>query len=73
MSTEVVNHSFIGKETVENEWAGEYPAVLTLPEREPSPWKTHPAVSANIEIDGRLFPLKMGVFPKQAGRLNLRT
>ncbi|MGR3763178.1 GNAT family N-acetyltransferase [Rossellomorea sp. NS-SX7] len=72
MSTEVVNHSFIGKETVGDEWTGEYPAVLTLPEREPSPWKTHPVVSANIEVDGRLFPLKMGVFPKQAGKLHLR-
>ncbi|QWC23860.1 GNAT family N-acetyltransferase [Bacillus haikouensis] len=73
MSTEIVNHSFIGKETVEGEWTGEYPAVLTLPDREPSPWKTHPVVSANIEVDGKLFPLKMGVYPKQAGKLHLRT
>ncbi|XXM72957.1 GNAT family N-acetyltransferase [Lysinibacillus sphaericus] len=73
MSTEIVNHSFIGKETVEGEWTGEYPAVLTLPGRAPSPWKTHPVVSANIEVDGKLFPLKMGVFPKQAGKLHLRT
>jgi ribosomal protein S18 acetylase RimI-like enzyme len=73
MSTEVVNHSFIGKETVVNEWKGEYSAVLTLPEREPSPWKTHPVIGADIEVDGKLFPLKMGVFPKQAAKLHLRT
>jgi ribosomal protein S18 acetylase RimI-like enzyme len=73
MSTEIVNHSFLGKEMVENEWRGDYPAVLTLPDREPSPWKTHPVVAANIKVDGKLFPLKMGVFPKQAGKLNLRT
>jgi GNAT superfamily N-acetyltransferase len=72
MSTEIVNHSFTGKEIVENEWKGEYSAFLTLPEREPSPWKTHPVIGANVEVDGKSLPLKMGVFPKQAAKLHLR-
>ncbi|MCA1055695.1 GNAT family N-acetyltransferase [Rossellomorea aquimaris] len=73
LSTENVKHTFTAETTVSKEWIGEYHAVLTLPTREPSPWKTHPVVTADVEVDGKLFPLKMGVYPKQAGKLHLRT
>ncbi|RIW37278.1 GNAT family N-acetyltransferase [Bacillus salacetis] len=68
-----VDHSFSHSVTVEKEWTGEFPVSVTVSEREPSPWKTHPVISAVIQIDGNQFPLKAGVFPKKAGKVFVRS
>ncbi|MGM0847021.1 MAG: GNAT family N-acetyltransferase [Bacillota bacterium] len=72
-ANEVVNHSFYHSCKVENEWTGKFPVKVAIPDREPSPWKTHPAVNAEVTIEGSIIPLKMGVFPKQAGKVHVRT
>ncbi|QOY34599.1 GNAT family N-acetyltransferase [Anaerobacillus isosaccharinicus] len=73
MSSELVEHNFNEMFVVNEEWSGEFPVKLTMPSSEPSPWKTHPVVWAHLVINGNQIPLKMGVFPKKAGRLHLRT
>ncbi|TYR73974.1 GNAT family N-acetyltransferase [Rossellomorea vietnamensis] len=70
---ENVEHSFYHSCMVDSEWTGEFPVKVTIPSQEPNPWKTHPAVSAVMTIDGSPIPLNMGVFPKQAAKVHLRT
>ncbi|MDE5414791.1 GNAT family N-acetyltransferase [Alkalihalobacterium chitinilyticum] len=72
-SSTVVNHSFDKTLDIKDEWVGEVPLKLIMPQSEPSPWKTHPVVEANLEMNGTVFPLKMGVFTKRAGKLHLRS
>ncbi|WP_216831837.1 GNAT family N-acetyltransferase [Alkalihalobacterium elongatum] len=72
-STKIVDHSFEEKVDIQGEWIGSYPLKLTMPQSEPSPWKTYPVVCANVKINGFSMPLKMGVFPKKAGKLYIRS
>ncbi|WP_456274586.1 GNAT family N-acetyltransferase [Bacillus sp. AK031] len=72
-SSDIVSQDLVKTVMVEEEWSGHFPATVSLPEREPSPWKTHPVISANVKMDGFHIPLKMGVFPKQAGKISLRS
>lgn len=73
MSSQLVEHRFTETLMVNEDWQGQFPIKLSMPTSEPSPWKTHPVVGVNIEIDGNQVPLKMGVFPKKAGKLHLRS
>jgi ribosomal protein S18 acetylase RimI-like enzyme len=68
-----VDHSFYHSVKAEGEWTGEFPVSVTVPDREPSPWKTHPVASSNVVINGSAFPLKTGVFPMQAGKVFVRS
>ncbi|WNF38571.1 GNAT family N-acetyltransferase [Bacillaceae bacterium IKA-2] len=70
---DMVDHCFQVEIEVKEEWIGRYPLKLAMPQSEPNPWKTHPVVCANLQINGQTFPLKMGVFPKKAGKLDLRS
>ncbi len=72
-SSTAVSHEFEHSTSVAGEWTESFPLMLSMPEREPSPWKTHPIVGASLEINGCEFHLKMGVFPKQAGKLHTRS
>ncbi|MFV8828217.1 GNAT family N-acetyltransferase [Alkalihalobacterium sp. APHAB7] len=72
-STMTVDHSFIETLDIKDEWVGEVPLKLTMAKSEPSPWKTHPVVEVNLEMNGSVFPLKMGVYPKKAGKLHFRS
>ncbi|UII58291.1 GNAT family N-acetyltransferase (plasmid) [Cytobacillus spongiae] len=64
-----LNESFL----VKKKWTGEFPVTVDMPPSEPSPWKKHPTVSVNLEVDGQSIPLALGLFPKQAGKVHLRT
>ncbi|WP_240189942.1 GNAT family N-acetyltransferase [Bacillus sp. P14.5] len=70
---ENVEHSFYHTCIVESDWAEAFPVKVSIPEREPSPWKTHPVVSAALTINDSPIPLSLGVFPKQAGKVHLRS
>ncbi|WP_421378474.1 GNAT family N-acetyltransferase [Bacillus salacetis] len=70
---ETVDHSFNHSVTVKDEWSGDFPVRVSTPGREPSPWKTHPGVSSNVKINGFEFPLNVGIFPKQAGKIFVRS
>jgi len=72
-SSEIVQQKCAEEIEVQDEWIGEYPVTLTVPESELSPWKTHPVVGANLEVNGSPLPLKMGVHPIKVGKLQLRT
>ncbi|WP_409250865.1 GNAT family N-acetyltransferase [Bacillus sp. SCS-153A] len=72
-ANEIVDHSFQQSFTVNEEWTGEFPVSLSMPDSEPSPWKTHPAVSSTVNIHGMEFPFKVGVFPRQAGKVFVRS
>ena len=69
----IVKHEFTESTLVENLWMRDFPVSVSMPESEPSPWKTHPTVGARIQIDGSDLHLEMGVFPKQAGKLQLKS
>ncbi len=73
ISSDLVDHNFNEKVVVTDEWRGDYSARLTMPSSEPSPWKTHPVVAASFVMNGSQIPFKMGVFPKKAGKLHLRS
>ncbi|RXI97890.1 GNAT family N-acetyltransferase [Anaerobacillus alkaliphilus] len=73
ISSELIDHDFNEIVVINEEWRGEYPVRLKMPSSEPSPWKTHPVVSANLVINGHQIPVKMGVFPKKAGKIHLRS
>lgn len=68
-----VQHDFQEKIKVDSVWEAAFPASVEMPDREPSPWKTHPTVGSLITVNGVTLPLKMGIFPKQAGKLHLRS
>ncbi len=72
-SSAVVSHEV--EETLEvlDEWNGEFPAQLDMPEVEPNPWKTHPVIGVDLTINQSVLPLRMGVFPIQPGKLHLRS
>ncbi|WP_226584649.1 GNAT family N-acetyltransferase [Halobacillus litoralis] len=72
-SSSLIKHDFVEELEVEKEWEGELPLHVSVPAREPSPWKTHPVVEADFTIDGNTIPFKTGVFPIYAGKINLRT
>ncbi|WP_226674557.1 GNAT family N-acetyltransferase [Rossellomorea aquimaris] len=73
VSSSIVKHDLEDTFLLENKWVKDLPARVSMPANEPSPWKTHPTVGAEIEINKKPVSLKMGVFPKQAGKLHLRS
>lgn len=72
-SSDLVNHNIDEKFEIQDEWSGSFPLSVNVPKNEPSPWKTHPVVCANIEINGSPIPFKMGVFPIKAGKMDVRS
>ncbi|WP_299736941.1 GNAT family N-acetyltransferase [uncultured Rossellomorea sp.] len=73
VSSSHVQHEFHKSVLVKKNWMGQFPIMLTMPTRQPSPWKKHPTVGVTVEFDGQSVPLTLGIFPKQAGKLQLRT
>ncbi|PFA67077.1 GNAT family N-acetyltransferase [Bacillus sp. AFS015802] len=73
MSSFGAGHHFDESILVEDKWKGEFPATVSFSSNDPSPWKTHPTIGAELLIEGKPLVVKMGVFPKQAGKLHLRT
>ncbi|WP_335871512.1 GNAT family N-acetyltransferase [Bacillus sp. 2205SS5-2] len=72
-STAVVCHDVHQEVKINEHWEGAFPVTFQLAKQEPSPWKTHPSVETTVDINGHIFPLKMGVFPIQAGNLSLKS
>ncbi|TMU87485.1 GNAT family N-acetyltransferase [Bacillus sp. BHET2] len=72
IKSSTVDHDFHETISVATVWKGTFPVKVSMTNNEPSPWKTHPTVGANIEINGEEIPFKMGVFPKKTGKLQLR-
>ncbi|KUP05769.1 acetyltransferase [Bacillus coahuilensis p1.1.43] len=72
-TSETVLHSMDEKVEVTEEWEGTFPVEVKRGMSDPSPWKTHPVAEATMMINGQLLPLKIGVFPKQAAKLQLKT
>jgi GNAT superfamily N-acetyltransferase len=73
VSSPVTKHDFEDTIMVESKWMRDFPARVSMPSSEPSPWKTHPTIGADVEINKKALSLKMGVFPKQAGKVTLRS
>ncbi|MFI8687102.1 GNAT family N-acetyltransferase [Rossellomorea sp. NPDC077527] len=72
-SSPIANHEFEETILVESNWTGNFPSRVSMPDSDPGPWKTHPTINTELKINNRSIPLKIGVFPKQAGKINLRT
>lgn len=73
VSSSHVKHEFHETALVGKSWIGESPVSVAMPTSQPSPWKKHPTVGVTVEVDGQSIPLALGVFPKQAGKLHLRS
>lgn len=73
VSTSLVKHEFHETALVGKSWIGESTVSVAMPCSQPSPWKKHPTVGVTVEVDGQSIPLALGVFPKQAGNLHLRS
>ena len=73
VSSPIAEHDFEATFLVENKWMGDYPVKVSMPESEPGPWKTHPVIGADFKINKQPLSLKMGVYPKQAGKVNIRS
>ncbi|MGF3102905.1 GNAT family N-acetyltransferase [Rossellomorea sp. DUT-2] len=73
ISSSQVKHEFHETVLVGKNWIGEFPVSVDMPTSQPSPWKTHPTVGVTVEVDGHSIPFALGVFPKQAGKLHLRS
>ncbi len=72
IKSSIVEHDFNETILVDTVWKGTYPVKVSMPKGEPGPWKTHPTVGASIRFKDEIIPLKMGIYPKQAGKLHLR-
>ncbi|QHE61584.1 GNAT family N-acetyltransferase [Rossellomorea vietnamensis] len=73
VSSTIAEHVFEDTFQVENKWIRDYTAKVSMPQSEPGPWKTHPTIGAEIKINNQALSLKMGVYPKQAGKVNVRS
>ncbi|PFG06372.1 GNAT family N-acetyltransferase [Bacillus sp. es.034] len=73
VSSPIAEHDFEDTLLVENKWMRDYPVKVSMPESEPGPWKTHPVIGADFKINKQPLSLKMGVYPKQAGKVNIRS
>ncbi|WP_406945572.1 GNAT family N-acetyltransferase [Halobacillus sp. SY10] len=72
-SSSLVNEDLNEETMVESEWSTSSSVQVQVPDQEPSPWKTHPVIGADITINGKRLPLRTGVFPLQAGKVDVRT
>lgn len=72
-SSAIINHDRNVTDMVEDEWNVTVPTHVEVPGREPGPWKTHPVIESEVVINGALLPMKMGVFPIKAGKVEVRT
>jgi ribosomal protein S18 acetylase RimI-like enzyme len=73
VSSSVATHDFEETILVNHNCTKDFPVRVSMPINEPSPWKTHPTIGADVEINKQALSLKIGVFPKQAGKINLRS
>ncbi|MEC3885106.1 GNAT family N-acetyltransferase [Halobacillus sp. HZG1] len=72
-SSALVNEDLNEETEVESEWSAVSNVQVQVPDQEPSAWKTHPVIGAVITINGDRIPLRSGVFPLQAGKVDIRT
>ncbi|MCR8847448.1 GNAT family N-acetyltransferase [Rossellomorea sp. SC111] len=73
VSSLIAEHDFEDTFLVENKWMKDYPVTVSMPESNPGPWKTHHTIGADFKINKQALSLKMGVSPKQAGKVNVRS
>ncbi|WP_406687085.1 GNAT family N-acetyltransferase [Rossellomorea vietnamensis] len=73
VSSSIAEHDFEDTFQVENKWIRDYTAKVSMPQSDPGPWKTHPTIGAEININNQALQLEMGVYPKQAGKVNVRS
>ncbi|SEH89476.1 Acetyltransferase (GNAT) family protein [Halobacillus karajensis] len=72
-SSLLVDEDLRKEELVENSWNTESIIQVHLPEHEPNPWKTHPVIGSDLILDGHKLPMSTGVFPTQAGKVDIRS
>ncbi|SFJ76057.1 Acetyltransferase (GNAT) family protein [Halobacillus dabanensis] len=71
-SSSITHHDLNVSNMVEEEWKVTVPTTVQVPNREPSPWKTHPVIESDVVINGAGIPMKLGIFPIKAGKVEVR-
>ncbi|MBX0359372.1 GNAT family N-acetyltransferase [Halobacillus sp. Nhm2S1] len=72
-SSTLVRENLDEEAIVKSRWSTSSSVQVQVPDQEPSPWKTHPVIGAELVINGDRIPLRTGVFPLQAGKVDVRT
>lgn len=72
-ASDIVDQPLNMTSEVMGEWSLEVPFKVEAPDREPGPWKTHSVIGGDVTVNGSVLPLRVGVFPIKAGKVDARS